>query len=412
MKKRNIVLILLVMLGAITFLDRLCIAAAGPRMQDDLFISPEQWGWILGAFILSYGLFQIPLGVMGDKYGQKGVLAVIVIWWSLFTGLTGIATGFLSLILVRFLFGIGEAGAYPIMSASVSRWFPKTERGKAQGFIWGASRAGGAISPLLVVPIQAAYGWRASFYFLSLLGLVWGIIWWIWYRNKPSEHPTITKEEIIEIGFVESKVEQKKVPWKIILKKRQFWMILAMYWFYVWGSWFYFSWLHTYLIKGRGFSETEMKYASAFPFLLGMCANILGGFLSDFVTKKYDSYIGRSVIGASSLFLSAILLASAGLVEGKILVAVFLALSFGTMDLMLPSAWALCLDVGNKYAGAITGAMNTSGNLGGFVCTVMFGYLVTYFNSYNAPLFVIAGMLITSSIIFIKIDPRKPLIEE
>ncbi len=411
-KKRYFVLALLTLLGAITFLDRLVIATAGPRIMDDLGISPEQWGWILGSFILSYGLFQIPLGVLGDKYGTKIVLGLIVIWWSVFTGLTGVAIGFTSLLIFRFLFGIGEAGAYPLMSSSISKWFPSSERGMAQGFIWGASRAGGAIAPLLVVPIQLAYGWRASFFFLSILGLVWGIIWWFFYRNKPSEHPSITDSELKEIDYVETKNEKILVPWKIILKKPQFWMILAMYWFYVWGSWFYFAWLHTYLIRGRGFSEEEMVYASASPFVLGMIANIVGGFLSDFLSKKYGTYIGRSVLGASSLLVSAFLLAAAGLAETKFFIAAFLALSFGVMDLMLPAAWALCLDVGGKFSGAITGAMNTAGNLGGFVCTVLFGYLVTIFDSYNAPIYVIACMLIISSIIFFRINPKHSLVEE
>ncbi len=412
MQKRNIVLILLTFLGAVTFLDRLVIATAGPAMMDDLLINPTQWGWILGSFILSYGLFQIPLGILGDKYGAKIVLAAIVIWWSLFTGLTGIAIGFASLILFRFLFGIGEAGAYPIISSSIAKWFPKSERGKAQGFVWGASRAGGAIAPFIVIPVQSAYGWRMSFFFLAMLGIIWGIIWLFWFKNKPVEMKSISEKELKEIGYKEIIIEKPKVPWRIILRKKTFWMVCAMYWFYVWGSWFFFSWLHTYLVKGRGFSDAEMGFASALPFVLGMFANVAGGYISDLLTKKYGTYIGRSVIGASSLLLSAVLLTAAGIASGKILVAAFLALSFGIMDLMLPSAWALCIDIGDKFAGAISGAMNTAGNLGGFVCTVLFGYLVKYFNNYNAPLFVISAMLVVSALIYFKIDPKKPLFEK
>src|SRR3954451_6124477 len=159
MRHRYVVLCLLVVLSIITFMDRLAIAVAGPRIQADLGITPAQWGWVLGAFVLAYGLFEIPTGVMGDRLGQRRVLVRIVLWWSAFTALTGSATGFVPLLLTRFLFGAGETGAYPNMAGVVAHWFPAQERARTQGFIWGASRAGGALAPLVVIPIQAAFGW-------------------------------------------------------------------------------------------------------------------------------------------------------------------------------------------------------------------------------------------------------------
>ena len=176
------------LLSVITFLDRICIAIAGPRMQQELGISPEQWGWVLGAFILSYGAFEIPTGALGDRYGRRGVLARIVVWWSSFTMLTGLMTGLYPLIATRFLFGAGEAGAYPNMAGVVSKSMPD-RRAMAQGFIWGAGRAGGALAPLLVVPIQAAYGWRAPFFIFGAIGLAWCALWLRIYRD-PAPEPT------------------------------------------------------------------------------------------------------------------------------------------------------------------------------------------------------------------------------
>ena len=154
MKKRQTVLLLLLALATITFLDRISIAVAGPRIQDELRIAPERWGWILGAFALAYGVFEIPTGALGDRLGQRKVLTRIVVWWSAFTGLTGAATSFPLLLLIRFLFGAGEAGAYPNAAGVVARWFPLREHARTQGYIWAASRFGGALSPLLVVPLQ------------------------------------------------------------------------------------------------------------------------------------------------------------------------------------------------------------------------------------------------------------------
>ncbi len=186
MASSRVVLSLLVLLSIITFLDRLCIAVAGPRIQAELGITSEQWGWVLGSFILAYGLFEIPTGVLGDRYGRKRILTRIVLWWSVFTILTGTASQLLPLIAIRFLFGAGEAGAYPTMAGVVSEWFKPDKRAMAQGFIWGASRFGGALSPLLVVPIQSQLGWRASFYIFGVAGLLWCAVWWRYYQPNPS----------------------------------------------------------------------------------------------------------------------------------------------------------------------------------------------------------------------------------
>jgi MFS transporter, ACS family, glucarate transporter len=386
-----------VLLSIITFLDRLCIAVAGPRIQEELGIAPDQWGWVLGAFILAYGLFEIPTGALGDRFGRRGVLARIVLWWSAFTILTGATSSFVPLVIIRFLFGAGEAGAYPNMAGVVSRWFEVSQRAMAQGFIWGASRFGGALSPLLVVPIQSALGWRASFFIFGAVGIIWCVIWWSWYRDNPAGEQRTTREH--------------NVPWGLIFRSRQVWIIIAMYGCYAWGSWFYFSWLHTWLVKGRGFSEGEMAIFSALPFLLGAAANLAGGFVSDAAVRRLGVRRGRVVVGASCLAAGACLLVSTALTRDRTAAVVLLTLGFGVMDLMLPSAWAICLDISGPHAGAVSGAMNTSGQFGGFLCTVLFGYIVREYNDYNLPLFVIAGMVALAAFLFTRIDASRPLFD-
>lgn len=410
MKKRNVVLILLTAIGVITFLDRINISVAGATIMSDLNLSESQWGWVLSSFILSYGLFQIPLGVWGDKKGHRTVLSIIVIWWSVFTGFTGMAGGFVILVAIRFLFGIGEAGAYPCMTATIGRWFPRSETGKAQGYIWAASRFGGALTPFVVIPVLLTFGWRVAFYILGVLGILWVTIWYFWYRDNPAEVKGIKKVELDEIQANHEEKKKIIVPWGKILNKKQFWLILSMYWFYVWGSWFFFSWFPTFMEKGRGFEKSELTYAVAVPFLMGVIGNISGGYLSDKFSKKYGVKIGRRLLGVTGLTVSAIFMFLGGLIPGKMEVFIFLSLCFGVMDLMLPSAWAVCLDIGKKYAGAISGAMNTAGNIGGFVCAVVFGYLVEVTGNYNFPLFIIGGMLLISAFLFLRIDATKQLV--
>jgi MFS transporter, ACS family, glucarate transporter len=402
MSDRHVVLGLLVALSMITYLDRVCIAIAGPRMQEDLGIAPEHWGWVLGAFVFSYGVFEIPSGALGDRFGQRKVLMRIVVWWSAFTCLTGTVSGYLALVAVRLLFGAGEAGAFPNMSGSIARWFPPTEQARAQGAVWAASRAGGVLAPWLVVPIMASLGWRAAFWIFGASGLVWAAIWSAWYRDNPgpvsSEHTSVTT------------AARPGVPWGPLFRSPQLWLLMAMYWCYVWGSMFYLTWFPTYLMKGRGLSEEEVGIYAASPFVLGVMGNLAGGHLSDRLARRFGLGPGRRLVGTTGLAVAAILILVSALTPGKAAAIVLLSLGFGAMDCMLPSAWAICLDLGKEHSGAVTGAMNSAGQAGGFACSVLFGYLVRASGSYDAPLFVIAAMVLLSALLFARIDPTRPLI--
>ena len=410
---RHKVLTLLFLLSMITYRDRICISVAGPQMMAELNITPEQWGWVLGAFALSYAIFEIPSGALADRIGARKVLMRIVIWWSAFTSLTGLVTGFWQLIAVRFMFGAGEAGAYPGSASAISRWFPPTDRAKATGIVWMASRIGGALTPVIVVPVIVYMGWRFSFYAFGSLGIIWSIFWYWWYRDHPSQKPGVTQKEMEEIGAGSKAPAHHGMPWKIALRSRNFWLILLMYHTYCWGGYFYLSWLHTYLQKGRGFTQAEMAIWSTIPFICGACGNLFGGWLSDRLVKKHGLKIGRRVIGTVGLALSGIFLSLTGLTTGKMEGVVFLALGYGSMDCMLPVAWAVCLDVGRKYAGALTGAMNMAGQVGSFISSVAFGYLVKELGGdYNTSLLPLAAMLFVAAFLFTRIDPTQQLIPE
>lgn len=398
MKRKNIILTMLVLLGVVTFLDRINISVAGSSIMHDLNLSAAEWGWVQSAFILSYGLMQIPMGALGDRYGHRKILSMIVLWWSLFTAFTGMAGGLASLLVIRFMFGIGEAGSSPCSTGVISRWFEKHEVGKAQGYVWAASRMGGALTPFVVIPVMTLLGWREAFYILGALGIVWAAVWYFYYRDR---QPETAKEAV-----------RQPIPWRTILHHKQFWIICAMYFFYAFGSWFFFSWFPTFMELGRGFAKSELTYAVAVPFIMSMIGNISGGYLTDRLTKKYGLKIGRKALGSTSLAVSAVCMFLAAFIPGKMAVFVFLSLCFGIFDLMLPSAWALCIDLGKQHAGTISGAMNTAGNLGGFFCGILFGQLVQSSGNYNLPLYMIAGMLIISAALFALINPTKPIVEK
>src|SRR3954452_24940896 len=216
------VLALLFFLVMIMFLDRLCIAVSGPRIQQELNIPPSQWGWVIGVFTVSYALFEIPSGALADRIGPRRVLTRIVLWWSAFTTLTGFVSNYVILLFVRFAFGAGEAGAYPNSSSSISRWFPVAERGRAHGTVWMASRIGGALTPLLVYPILLAFGWRTCFFLFGFVGVIWAAVWYWWYRDLPVEKAGVTAEELAEIGEPPRRAHEG-LPWGIALRSWNLW---------------------------------------------------------------------------------------------------------------------------------------------------------------------------------------------
>lgn len=409
MKRKNLILTMLVILGVVTFLDRINISVAGKSIMEDLNLNESQWGWVLSIFILSYGVMQIPIGALGDRLGHRKILALIVLWWSIFTALTGLAGGLASMLIIRFMFGIGEAGSSPCSTGVISRWFEKGEVGKAQGYVWAASRLGGALTPFVVIPVMMWVGWRAAFYLLGALGVVWAGVWYWFYRDKTAADNTNT--DTPAATATATTAADNKGVWGSIFRSGQFWILCSMYFFYAFGSWFFFSWFPTFMELGRGFAKSELTYAVAVPFVMSMAGNIAGGYLTDKLTVRYGLKVGRKALGTSSLAVSAVCMFLAAFIPGKIAVFVFLSLCFGIFDLMLPSAWALCIDLGKQHAGTVSGAMNTAGNIGGFCCGILFGQLVQQSGNYNLPLYMIAGMLIVSAVLFAFINPTKPIVK-
>jgi MFS family permease len=400
------VLGLLAVLSTLTFLDRIAIAVASPGIQADLHIQPQDWGWILSAYVLANGLFEVPFGAWGDRYGQRGVLTCIVAWWSVFDVLTSWCRGFSQLVAARFFFGLGAAGAYPNAAGVIARWFPARERGRSQGIVWAASRMGGVLAPLLIVPMQRYFGWRSVFWMLGLTGFFWAAIWYIWFRNRPSEHSSVTAAELQEIGPGGSAHGNDPVPWARLLRTRSLWLIVLAYGCYGCGTWFYFSWFPSWMVHSAGFSLNGVLLASL-PFLMGLGSNLIGGTLSDRLTARWGAKTALRVIPGACLLLTALVLVAMASFHGKATAVLLSSLGFGIMDLMLPSAWAMCLAIGGRFSGTATGMMNTAGQAGGFLCTVLFGYIVHLTGSYNLSLLFVAAMVLASALIFLQIDCTK-----
>ena len=410
--KRSGVLALLCGVSIITFLDRLAIAVAEPGIRADLHLNPEQWGWVLSAYVLANALFEIPSGALGDKRGQRAELTRIAVWWSAFTAATGWCRNAFQMVGARFLFGVGAAGAYPNAAGVVSRWFPRREHARAQGLVWAASRLGGALAPLLLVPLQRVYGWRAIFWVMGGIGAVWSVLWYAWFRNLPHEMPGITDEELDAIALGRAAAAAHgSIPWRALLRLPNLWLITVAYFCYAWGSWFYFGWFSTWLVRGAGFSVAQMGVFASLPFLMGMAGNVIGGVLSERLVRRAGQVRAYRWVTTSALLAGGLLLLGMSIVRSHVGVVAFATLGFGVMDLMLPSAWAMCMALGGAYGGTASAVMNTAGNLGGWVCTVLFGYVVKATGNYELPLRVVAAMVLAAALLFARVDCSRGLKE-
>jgi len=398
-------------LAVVTYLDRVCISAAAPFISDELHLTTVQMGEVLSAFALAYSLFEIPSGWLGDVVGPRKVLTRIVLWWSAFTMLTGAAFGYGSLVATRFLFGAGEAGAFPNMSRSLSRWFPLRERGKANGVMFFGSRVGGMMSVPIALLLINRWGWRASFVIVGAIGLVWAAAWFTWFRDAPGEHPSVGREELLWIeqdGRVDDGTKAS-TPWRALLRSQNLYLICAMYFTYGYGLYFYFTWLPTYLIRVLGFSALSGGLLSGLPFLFAGIANLSGGWLTDVLARTRGLRTARCGLGFASFFAGALLTFASTLVPQPIAKAILLALALGSVDLALSACWAVCLDIGRDHAGVVTGCMNTFSNLGGVITPLVVAYAVDRWQSWTFPFYVTAIVYAAGACAWLAIDPTEPI---
>ncbi len=378
--------------------------------MSEFNLTNGEFGWVVGAFSLAYAIFEIPTGIMGDRLGQKIVLIRIVLWWSLFTALTGITTGLVTLVIVRFLFGMGEAGALPTMSGVLSRWLPVSELSRGLSASLIGQTTGAAVAPFIVVPLAASFGWRNAFLVIGCIGLIWVLICRLWFKNNPSEMKGIAEEEKNYIEQNRSITSHSaKISWKKILKSRSMLALVASFFTSQWGAYFFIAWLPVYLQKGRHFSEKNMTFATSLIFVSAIFICLVAGYLADVLVKRKGLKFGRRAMAMMALGLNSILfLIEATTQNDAVLIGCFL-LGFGCQLVFGVAAFGVCIDVGGNHAGAISGLMNCVGQVGAFFLAIVFGKIVDATHDFNAPLLVISGLMCFGSLCWLFVDPTKKL---
>ena len=407
---RHIVLWLTVAAYMITYMDRVVISSAVPVIQKEFGFSIVTMGWILSSFRWGYALFQIPGGWLGDRIGPRRALSLIVTWWSLFTSLTAFTWNAVSMGVVRFLFGVGEAGAFPIATRSLSRWMLPEERGFAQGVTHAGSRLGAALTPALVVTLMAAYGWRSAFIVFGAVGLVWAAAWFWYYRDTPAEHRSVNAGELelihASLGGARGRTT-RSVPWKAILSSPTLRNVSVMYLCYGYCIAVYLDWFPKYLNDHRGFSLKQMGFYASLPLLAGTGGDLLGGWISDILAKRTSNLklARRGVAVCGFLLASAAILPATFTVSPTASVWYTCLAVFG-LELTVGVSWAIPLDIGGDYAGTVSAVMNTCGNIGGAISPALLAYLVRGYG-WNVPFALASCLCLIAAALYLRIDATR-----
>ncbi|HLJ15799.1 MAG TPA: MFS transporter, partial [Bryobacteraceae bacterium] len=339
-------------INLLCYTDRVSIAVAGPQIQKQFGLTPARMGLIFGIFSLSYALGQTPWGMLADRYGSRGLIASAILCWSAFTALTGVAWGFVSLLAIRFTFGGLEAALSPAVATAFTRWAPIAERSTAFGAYLSGGRLGAAVTPPLAAFLLLRYGWRIMFSFFGSLGIVAAAAWLFWYRDNPSAHPAVNREEqeLIRAG-VTRPAAAVSTPWRELFRSSRLWSLLGVSFFVTFLWQFYITWFPTYLMEKRGLPMQEASFYAGLPFLFGFAATWLGGLATDFLTRRFDARRGRLWIGCSGLGLTGFLMLLGILSPLPRGSAVLMSSAAGAADLYLGAVWCAAVDIGGRSAG-------------------------------------------------------------
>lgn len=400
-------------LAMITHLDRACLATLAPSIIRDLGLTTVQMGYVFTVFQLAYATFEIPTAWWADRRGTRSVLTRIVTWWSAMTVATGAALSYPALLAIRFLFGVGEAGAWPCAARTFSRWIPARERGTVQGVFFAGAHLLGGLTPALVLGMLTFLTWRQVFFCFGAIGLVWVAIWSTWFRDDPSRHPAVNAAELATIV-------QQRLPdsghaaggagyWRSLIGSRTMIALSIMYIPNCMIFYFCITWLPTYLKQRHGFDAASLGLFAGLPLLVSMPGDLLGGVATDRLVARFGLRIGRAGLGAVAYVIAGIALLAAARSSTPVLAASLIALATGLTMFTLGAAWGTVIEVGRDHVSVVGATMNSAGNLAAMLNPLIVAYSVQWFGSWNVPLYLMGVMFLAGAACWTLVDPAKPV---
>jgi len=401
-------------LSMLLYVDRVAISTARGPITSELGLTDTQFGWVLSAFALGYALFQTPGGLLADRHGARLALTSVVGLWSVFTALTGLARGYVTLLLCRFLFGAGEAGAYPTCAKAFYNWLPVDERGLAQGINFSGARLGAAFALPAVAGLVGAAGWRLSFYLLGGAGFVYAALWWWWFRDLPEEHGSVSPTERRLIaerrGAVSKELAASPLRFSALVGSANVWIAMGQYFASNFTFFFCLTWLFPYLQRTYGLQAMQAGLLSSAPLVGGAVGNWLGGTVVDWLYRGGRWRLSRQLPAVAGFVLAAAGLLGSLAADQMFPKVLLLTIAVFGADMTLPPSWAFCIDIGRNHAGTVSGTMNMAGNVGSFITSLAFPYLLVWTGS-PAPFFVIGASLnVGAALLWMRARPDLPVV--
>ncbi|MCA9075642.1 MAG: MFS transporter [Planctomycetaceae bacterium] len=406
------VILFAISLAIVTYIHRVCISQAAPEIQSDLGLTKEQMSLVFSAFILAYGLFEVPGGWLSDQLGPRRVLAGAVLMWSFFTMATGWAWGLASLVVFRFLFGVGQATCFPNLTKIFTIWVPAKERVLAQGIMWLSARWGGAFTPLLVVGVMSQVSWQMAFVLFGALGILWTAVFWMWFRDNPADHSSVNEAELARLeGAEHNSSGHGDVPWGKLVTNPSVLLLWLQYFCMSYGWYFYVTWLPTYLQEERHLSIENSALLAGVPlFFGGISCFVASLFLGMLEQRIGVTRAARRIVGFVGMAGASVMLVISPEIQSPTLAMVALGLASFSNDLAMPGAWGACMDVGGRYAGSLAGSMNMMGNLGGAFGPIFVAQILARSGeNWTLTFWVSAALYALGAFCWLLIDPVTPL---
>jgi MFS family permease len=409
---RHVVTAFAVALALITYIDRVAISVAAPFIIKDLGLTTIQMGWALAAFGWAYAVFEIPGGWLGDRIGPRRVLMRIVIWWSIFTAVTGWAWSAGSLVVIRGLFGAGEAGAFPNLTRVFTTWLPTRERERAQAILWLATRVSGAFTPILIAGLITAITWRRTFEVLGVIGVVWAVLFYRYFRDQPGEHPGVNSAELALLPPAkETAIAHTGVPWGLIFSSPHVWLLSIQYMCLAYGWWFYINWLPTYLRNARGTTLAMGALLAGLPLLLGGVGCLVSAAVIPRLARAFGSVArARRIIAITGFVGASACIVIFTRIEDPTRAMFVLGLAGFFNDFVMPAAWAGTMDIGGRYSGTVSGAMNMMGSIAGASSVLVVGYLLAWTGgNWTLTFYISSAIYLVGAICWLFLDSHTPL---
>jgi len=413
------ILLLLCVITALTYLDRLNLGIAVEPIQQEFGFSTQTMAWILSAFVWGYALCQVPGGWLGDRFGPRGVLTFAMLWWSAFTALTTVAARLpwaewlgaaWSFALVRFLIGVGEAAAFPNSNKVVANWMGENRRGIGNSIFLTGVGAGGMLTPFFIARISQHWGWRSAFHACAALGVLLAIVWRLYARNQPGEHPWVNRAEleIISAGTTRSPSGAGKPPWGKMLRNVSAWGLMASYFCEAYPNYIIFTWFFKYLTNVRGLTLAQGSLGTAAPFLAIVLLGPVGGLVSDRAVARLGRRRGRQAAAFAGMAVSAGLLATGAHMANNTAAIALMACATGFNLFATSTWWATCIDLSRDFSASLSSLMNMCGNLGGAVSPILTAYLATRFG-WTAALDFAALVTLVGGLLWVTVDAERPI---